>query len=184
MVRSAKGASRTTHDVCAAPGFRPEANFFTCSQPGPMPAMGTGVRRCDEKSGWIRRICLRRADKRRGVGKGPGRSAVPPPRTLHSLAPRAGRGRVRGNANKPLVAFPSRAVRRYRLSVREIEEFRAYLTQENSPLFSRVESVCKNVDLCTVHRALASLNTFWQPPYLAAGGQDACQHCSVPGHAL
>ena len=31
MVRSAKGASRTTHDGCAAPGFRPEANSFTCS---------------------------------------------------------------------------------------------------------------------------------------------------------
>lgn len=34
MVRSAKGASRTTHDVCAAPGFRSEANSFTCSQAG------------------------------------------------------------------------------------------------------------------------------------------------------
>jgi hypothetical protein len=31
MVRSAKGASRTTHDGFAAPGFRPEANSFTCS---------------------------------------------------------------------------------------------------------------------------------------------------------
>ena len=34
MVRSAKGASRTTHDGCAAPGFRPEANSFTCSVAG------------------------------------------------------------------------------------------------------------------------------------------------------
>ena len=34
MVRSAKGASRTTHDGCAAPSLRPEANSFTCSFAG------------------------------------------------------------------------------------------------------------------------------------------------------
>ena len=51
MVRSAKGASRTTHDGCAAPGFRPEANSFTCSVaragPSRQPLRGfLRVRRC------------------------------------------------------------------------------------------------------------------------------------------
>ncbi len=34
MVRSAKGASRTTHGVRAAPGFRFETNSFTRPQAG------------------------------------------------------------------------------------------------------------------------------------------------------
>jgi hypothetical protein len=80
------------------------------------------------------------------LGKGPAGSSVPPPRTLRSLAPRAGRGSggavgdvflrvprpacgeragVRGNANKPPpVAFPARAVHRYRLSTRGGGSFR------------------------------------------------------------
>jgi hypothetical protein len=41
-VRSAKGASRTTHGGRAAPGFRFETNSFTRSQAWTQAAAGTG----------------------------------------------------------------------------------------------------------------------------------------------
>jgi hypothetical protein len=42
MVRSAEGASRTTHGGHAAPGFRFETNSFTRSEAGIHEAMGAG----------------------------------------------------------------------------------------------------------------------------------------------
>ncbi len=42
MVRSAKGASRTTHGGRAAPGFRFETNSFTRSKTGTYGSYGTG----------------------------------------------------------------------------------------------------------------------------------------------
>lgn len=55
MVRSAEGASRTTHGGRAAPGFRFETNSFTRSQAGPTSAMDTALCRHDKRKAarWI-----------------------------------------------------------------------------------------------------------------------------------
>ena len=51
MVRSAEGASRTTHGGRAAPGFRFETNSFKRSQAGTHFRHGVGPRRCGEQRG-------------------------------------------------------------------------------------------------------------------------------------
>jgi hypothetical protein len=86
MVRSAKGASRTTHGGRAAPGFRFETNSLTRSQ--------AGTHACNEcrpvpvlREEWVDLAeMLHEGGDVERPGKGPGGSAVLPPRTLRSLA--------------------------------------------------------------------------------------------------